>query len=157
MNKYFFFIISFQGTIKNVVRQFGNDWSTHMLLNMSVYLEMTLCVCYKKDNMFLLQTFLAPINQVFPAEDDVNKHVDDNCKSTHSWLLKSFLHFLLFVKSNVIISYNLSCLFFPLFPQVPLCTWMKLLFSTMSECGTIKTTSMYVLFFFYTNLHYYSY
>ncbi|MEQ2256272.1 Unconventional myosin-VI [Ilyodon furcidens] len=25
------------------------------------------------------QTFLAPINQVFPAEDDVNKHVEDNC------------------------------------------------------------------------------
>ncbi|KAM3595479.1 uncharacterized protein V6R79_024107 [Siganus canaliculatus] len=25
------------------------------------------------------KTFLAPINQVFPAEDDVNKHVDDNC------------------------------------------------------------------------------
>uniref|UniRef100_A0A668U231 Unconventional myosin-VI n=1 Tax=Oreochromis aureus TaxID=47969 RepID=A0A668U231_OREAU len=23
--------------------------------------------------------FLAPMNQVFPAEDDVNKHVDDNC------------------------------------------------------------------------------
>lgn len=28
-----------------------------------------------------LQTFLAPINQVFPAEDDVNKHVEDNCES----------------------------------------------------------------------------
>lgn len=27
-----------------------------------------------------LQTFLAPISQVFPAEDDVNKHVEDNCK-----------------------------------------------------------------------------
>ncbi len=27
-----------------------------------------------------LQTFLAPINQVFSAEDDVNKHVEDNCK-----------------------------------------------------------------------------
>ncbi|KAL4649021.1 unconventional myosin-VI isoform X5 [Arapaima gigas] len=26
------------------------------------------------------KTFLAPINQVFPAEDDVNKHVEDNCK-----------------------------------------------------------------------------
>uniref|UniRef100_A0A671KZL6 Unconventional myosin-VI n=1 Tax=Sinocyclocheilus anshuiensis TaxID=1608454 RepID=A0A671KZL6_9TELE len=25
------------------------------------------------------KTFLAPINQVFPAEDDVNKHVEDNC------------------------------------------------------------------------------
>uniref|UniRef100_A0A3Q4H320 Unconventional myosin-VI n=1 Tax=Neolamprologus brichardi TaxID=32507 RepID=A0A3Q4H320_NEOBR len=25
------------------------------------------------------KTFLAPMNQVFPAEDDVNKHVDDNC------------------------------------------------------------------------------
>uniref|UniRef100_A0A665WRM3 Unconventional myosin-VI n=1 Tax=Echeneis naucrates TaxID=173247 RepID=A0A665WRM3_ECHNA len=25
------------------------------------------------------KTFLAPISQVFPAEDDVNKHVDDNC------------------------------------------------------------------------------
>ncbi|XP_041828671.1 myosin VIb isoform X1 [Melanotaenia boesemani] len=25
------------------------------------------------------KTFLAPVNQVFPAEDDVNKHVDDNC------------------------------------------------------------------------------
>lgn len=47
--------------------------------------------------------------------------------------------------------------FFFLFPQVPLCTWMKLLFSTTSECGIIKTTSMYVLLFFYTNLHYYSY
>lgn len=28
----------------------------------------------------LFQTFLAPINQVFPAEDDVNKHVEDNCE-----------------------------------------------------------------------------
>lgn len=28
----------------------------------------------------LLQTLLAPISQVFPAEDDVNKHVEDNCK-----------------------------------------------------------------------------
>uniref|UniRef100_A0A3Q2CIV2 Unconventional myosin-VI n=1 Tax=Cyprinodon variegatus TaxID=28743 RepID=A0A3Q2CIV2_CYPVA len=26
------------------------------------------------------KTFLAPVNQVFPAEDDVNKHVEDNCK-----------------------------------------------------------------------------
>ncbi|KAJ8288635.1 hypothetical protein COCON_G00012940 [Conger conger] len=25
------------------------------------------------------KTFLAPMNQVFPAEDDVNKHVEDNC------------------------------------------------------------------------------
>uniref|UniRef100_A0A7N6BMB5 Unconventional myosin-VI n=1 Tax=Anabas testudineus TaxID=64144 RepID=A0A7N6BMB5_ANATE len=25
------------------------------------------------------KTFLAPMSQVFPAEDDVNKHVDDNC------------------------------------------------------------------------------
>ncbi|XP_064195965.1 unconventional myosin-VI isoform X1 [Anguilla rostrata] len=25
------------------------------------------------------KTFLAPVNQVFPAEDDVNKHVEDNC------------------------------------------------------------------------------
>ncbi|PWA22596.1 hypothetical protein CCH79_00015149 [Gambusia affinis] len=25
------------------------------------------------------KTFLAPMNHVFPAEDDVNKHVDDNC------------------------------------------------------------------------------
>uniref|UniRef100_A0A665VKF6 Unconventional myosin-VI n=1 Tax=Echeneis naucrates TaxID=173247 RepID=A0A665VKF6_ECHNA len=25
------------------------------------------------------KTFLAPISQVFPAEDDVNKHVEDNC------------------------------------------------------------------------------
>ncbi|XP_024862015.1 myosin VIb isoform X3 [Kryptolebias marmoratus] len=25
------------------------------------------------------KTLLAPLNQVFPAEDDVNKHVDDNC------------------------------------------------------------------------------
>nr|XP_055027498.1 myosin VIb [Misgurnus anguillicaudatus] len=25
------------------------------------------------------KTFLAPINQVFPAEEDVNKHVEDNC------------------------------------------------------------------------------
>uniref|UniRef100_A0A3B3DVZ7 Unconventional myosin-VI n=1 Tax=Oryzias melastigma TaxID=30732 RepID=A0A3B3DVZ7_ORYME len=25
------------------------------------------------------KTFLAPINQVFPAEDDVDKHVEDNC------------------------------------------------------------------------------
>ncbi|XP_061700092.1 myosin VIb isoform X1 [Syngnathoides biaculeatus] len=25
------------------------------------------------------KTFLSPINQVFPAEDDVNKHVEDNC------------------------------------------------------------------------------
>ncbi|XP_028251714.1 myosin VIb isoform X6 [Parambassis ranga] len=25
------------------------------------------------------KTFLAPMNQVYPAEDDVNKHVDDNC------------------------------------------------------------------------------
>uniref|UniRef100_A0A3P8V144 Unconventional myosin-VI n=1 Tax=Cynoglossus semilaevis TaxID=244447 RepID=A0A3P8V144_CYNSE len=25
------------------------------------------------------KTFLAPINQVFPAKDDVNKHVEDNC------------------------------------------------------------------------------
>lgn len=30
--------------------------------------------------VFVLQTFLAPMSQVFPAEDDVNKHVDDNCK-----------------------------------------------------------------------------
>lgn len=28
----------------------------------------------------MLQTFLAPMNHVFPAEDDVNKYVDDNCK-----------------------------------------------------------------------------
>lgn len=28
----------------------------------------------------VLQTFLAQINQVFPAEDDVNKHVEDNCE-----------------------------------------------------------------------------
>lgn len=53
---------------------------------MSLYLEMTSCVCYKKENLFVLQTFLAPMSQVFPAEDDVNKYVDDNCKSTHSWL-----------------------------------------------------------------------
>lgn len=32
---------------------------------------------------FVLQTFLAPMSQVFPAEDDVNKHVDDNCKCLH--------------------------------------------------------------------------
>uniref|UniRef100_A0A3B3WCE8 Unconventional myosin-VI n=1 Tax=Poecilia mexicana TaxID=48701 RepID=A0A3B3WCE8_9TELE len=25
------------------------------------------------------KTFLAPVNQVFPAEDDINKHVEDNC------------------------------------------------------------------------------
>lgn len=41
--------------------------------------------------LFVLQTFLALISQVFPAEDDVNKLVDDNCKSTHSWLLIYFL------------------------------------------------------------------
>lgn len=28
----------------------------------------------------VLQTFLAPVNQVFPAEDDVSKHVEDNCE-----------------------------------------------------------------------------
>lgn len=38
----------------------------------------------------MLQTFLAPMSQVFPAEDDVNKHVDDNCKSTHSLLFKLY-------------------------------------------------------------------
>lgn len=26
------------------------------------------------------QIFTAQINQVFPAEDDVNKHVEDNCE-----------------------------------------------------------------------------
>lgn len=30
--------------------------------------------------LFVFKTFLAPINQVFPAEDDVNKHVEDNCE-----------------------------------------------------------------------------
>lgn len=34
---------------------------------------------YRQQIDFVLQTFLAPMSQVFPAEDDVNKHVDDNC------------------------------------------------------------------------------
>ena len=28
-----------------------------------------------------MQPFLAQMSQVFPAEEDVNKHVEDNCKS----------------------------------------------------------------------------
>lgn len=36
-------------------------------------------------DLFVLQTFLAPMNQVFPAEDDVNKHVEDNCKKSLFW------------------------------------------------------------------------
>lgn len=43
----------------------------------------------------MLQTFLAPMSQVFPAEDDVNKLVDDNCK-----LKFLFLHFIFFFKKN---------------------------------------------------------
>lgn len=33
------------------------------------------------------QIFTAQINQVFPAEDDVNKHVEDNCEFTAQTLL----------------------------------------------------------------------
>lgn len=60
----------------------------------------------------MLQTFLAPISQVFPAEDDVNKHVDDNCKSIPPWpfyfyilnpgvLSNNFIVFVLFAFSTV--------------------------------------------------------
>lgn len=45
------------------------------------------------------QTFLAPINQVFPAEDEVDKHVEDNCETCHTLSLshhviedKSYTH-----------------------------------------------------------------
>lgn len=61
----------------------------------------------------MFQTFLAPMSQVFPAEDDVNKHVDDNCKSTHSY---HFLKMLLYLTRSVqIISFYLSRLFCSLF------------------------------------------
>lgn len=35
----------------------------------------------------MFQTFLAPMSQVFPAEEDVNKHVEDNCKFKLSFRL----------------------------------------------------------------------
>ena len=33
-----------------------------------------------KENIFLCQVIKAPYNRVFPAEDDLNHDVDDNCK-----------------------------------------------------------------------------
>uniref|UniRef100_A0A3P9QBM0 Unconventional myosin-VI n=1 Tax=Poecilia reticulata TaxID=8081 RepID=A0A3P9QBM0_POERE len=48
------------------------------------------------------KTFLAPMNQVFPAEDDVNKHVDDNCTSAltvHVILLQTYV-------ANILIAVN---------------------------------------------------
>ncbi len=65
-----------------------------------------ICLC--------LQNFLAPMSQVFPAEDDVNKHVDDNCKSTRRWLFVQCLlrfFFDVFVLTKVYFLINLVVLF----------------------------------------------
>uniref|UniRef100_A0A9J7XAH3 Unconventional myosin-VI n=1 Tax=Cyprinus carpio carpio TaxID=630221 RepID=A0A9J7XAH3_CYPCA len=35
--------------------------------------------CMFNIKVIVFQNFQAPVNQVFPAEDDVNKHVEDNC------------------------------------------------------------------------------
>ncbi|XP_058611319.1 myosin VIa isoform X4 [Onychostoma macrolepis] len=35
--------------------------------------------CTFNIKVIVFQNFQAPVNQVFPAEDDVNKHVEDNC------------------------------------------------------------------------------
>lgn len=43
------------------------------------------------------------------------------------------------------IEFHLRCVFSSCF-QVPSCIWTRPLFSTMSECGTVKTTYTYVLF-----------
>ena len=56
-------------------------------LNIYHYLTMVvLCVRISSAQflfvlLLLPQTFLAPVSQVFPAEDDVNKHMEDNCES----------------------------------------------------------------------------
>ncbi len=36
--------------------------------------------CMFNIKVIVFQNFQAPVNQVFPAEDDVNKHVEDNCE-----------------------------------------------------------------------------
>ena len=40
----------------------------------------------------MLQSFLAPMNQVFPAEEDVNKHMEDNCKFTYTHMHHTHTH-----------------------------------------------------------------
>lgn len=96
---------------------------------------------------FALQTFLAPMSQVFPAEDDVNKHVDDNCEIllSYLWFCHCNLHVITPFQSP-------SPLMLP--HQVLSCTWTKPRFSTTSECATAKTTSTYVpLIIHLLNLH----
>lgn len=39
----------------------------------------------------VFQTFTASVSQVFPAEDDINKHVEDNCKCVNAITVK--IHF----------------------------------------------------------------
>lgn len=72
------------------------------------------CVGYKKENFCALQTFLAPMSQVFPAEDDVNKHVDDNCKSTQSAVKMVFCYWW-----QEIILFYLTQLLFSCFLRFP--------------------------------------
>lgn len=67
----------------------------------------------------MLQTFLAPMSQVFPAEDDVNKHVDDNCELLAPRCLYCEV-IITIALLNFTNEFCLRCVFSSCF-QVPLC------------------------------------